>query len=1210
MKRSVPLTSAQRMALDDQRNIAVTASAGSGKTATLVERYIELLRLHPEIGVRQVLAITFTQKAAAEMRERLARRLAEALGQDLTDSERQRLRQIYEDLPAARISTIHAFCTSVLREYPIEADVDPAFAVLEEVDAATLRRQAVRQTLETLAQTDDGDPDKEALRRTLGEWPRRYLDGILDGLLRKKRLARHWCRRYADQAPAAILADWRTVQREACQPACRALLDDPRFLAMLAELATLKPLTAESDSANKRLAPISAPMRELGANPTLDNAMATVPQLAKALLTAKGEALSARSLGKRSNWDQATLARLRELVPALGHCLAPHAEILGLEINETDARAAEVLSALARVFLAVDARYTRSKGEGGRLELDDLLERCHQLIATDADVRQRLARHYRFALVDEFQDTDPLQWEIIRPLVSQDGEIAADKLFIVGDPKQSIYSFREADVTVFARVRAAISRANAAHARNALPFTDDDHQTLESTADERLGALVMGENFRTLAQPVAFVNALFAQFMHPVPGEPFQVGYDPLVGRRPADISAGSVELLLLPPEEDRDELEAVQREAELIASRLDRLLAGDDLQIAETAGSRPPRPGDIALLLRRRRNLFAYEYALRAHGIPFQVVGGRGFYQRQEIYDLANVLRTLHNPRDAVALLGALRSPYFGLSDNALYALTAPHGDPLWNSLHDPQRRQRLADADREAATDALALLARWEGLRDRVPLIELLHAILEDTGAWGFLSYGERGGQNAANIHKLLDLAREQNGALSDFVSRLDLLTTAEDKEGEAALDTDADAVHILTVHAAKGLEYPIVAVPDLAAEFNLRNSDPATIDAEHGIGLRVLDPQQAYRPAPSFIRRLASHNERRRRLAEEKRLFYVACTRARDHLLLCGTLNDEHFSDHDLDAAKNCLFWVCRGLGLSEADLERGNKTVAGLEHPLRIYTDPDEFPTPTHRTHDANPAFATLLTDPSIAPTQPDNPLDRLTPLDDPHYRPEFAVGELALFATDPEAHHRQYVLGLPPWELHQVDGPRRRALLFGEIAHAGLEAMSRWPDADPAVLTEDLLASTVLPVAAWRDPFSRELAALLRRCRQSAVAGPWLADGEARTEEPFSLVLDHGLVNGIVDYMGRGEDGLWQLVDYKTGHNSAPDEAVDRYRLQLEIYTLCLEALYPGQDEYRAILYLTDRDDIHLLRFAPAELATVHEKINDLVAQLVLATPRP
>ena len=217
MKRAVPLTPVQRMALDSQRNIAVTASAGAGKTATLVERYIELLRQHPEIGVRQVLAITFTQKAAAEMRERIARRLSDALDQELPEPERQRLRQIREDLPAARISTIHAFCATLLREYPIEADVDPAFAVLEGVDAAQLRQQAVRQTLESLARARDSDPDKEALRRTLAEWPRRYLEQVLEYLLEKKHLARSWCRRYAEQSPDQILSDWR---RDAASGQC------------------------------------------------------------------------------------------------------------------------------------------------------------------------------------------------------------------------------------------------------------------------------------------------------------------------------------------------------------------------------------------------------------------------------------------------------------------------------------------------------------------------------------------------------------------------------------------------------------------------------------------------------------------------------------------------------------------------------------------------------------------------------------------------------------------------------------------------------------------------------------------------------------------------------------------------------------------------------------------------------------------------------
>ena len=613
----------------------------------------------------------------------------------------------------------------------------------------------------------------------------------------------------------------------------------------------------------------------------------------------------------------------------------------------------------------------------------------------------------------------------------------------------------------------------------------------------------------------------------------------------------------------------------------------------------RRPEPKDIALLLRRRRNLFAYEDALRACGIPFQVAGGRGFYQRQEIYDLANILRVLCNPGDSIALMGALRSPYFGLSDNALYALTAPSGGRLAEHLHDADWRQRLAPADREAAADAVARLQSWRGLRDCVPLVELLHAVLEDTGAWGFLCYGERGEQAIANVEKLLDLARDFRGPLADFVVRLDLLTAEEEQEGEALLE--ADALHILTVHAAKGLEFPIVVVPDLAARFNLGSSDPVLLDAEKGIGLSTRDPEQDYKTVQSYIRTLINRNARRRQYAEEKRLLYVACTRARDHLLLGGALTDKHLSA-DLSTAVDCLGWICGSLGLTEADLVRGAKEVAGVPAPLPIYTDPSAFPAPA-TTAVTEPAFRAL----DAAPVQVPAPeLDLLSPLDDLQDRPEFAASELVLFAADRAAHHRQYALGLPAWPLGQVDAPRRRGMLFGQLAHAGLEALCNRPDADPADLATDLVAAAALPVESYRTSFERELAALLRRCRQSPLAARWIAQAEAHTEVRFTLSLAHGLVHGVVDYMGRGADGLWELVDYKTGHRTNRAESVQRYQLQLELYALCLQGLYPGQDEYRATLYFVDTDEEHLVRFAPAELAAVRTRLDDLVAQIIAA----
>ena len=219
-----------------------------------------------------------------------------------------------------------------------------------------------------------------------------------------------------------------------------------------------------------------------------------------------------------------------------------------------------------------------------------------------------------------------------------------------------------------------------------------------------------------------------------------------------------------------------------------------------------------------------------------------------------------------------------------------------------------------------------------------------------------------------------------------RLDLLTNEEEQEGEALLD--ADALHILTVHAAKGLEFPIVVVPDLAARFNFQNSAPALIDKKKGIGLRVLDPEQDYKRTSSFVRTLINRNSSRRQRAEEKRLLYVACTRARDHLLLGGALTDKH-----LPPTSTRLRTVSVGFVELSTDRSRPRprqQSVAGVPSPLPIHTDPNAFPVPETTTHQAEPAFHAL----DAAPTQPAEPtLDLLSPLDDPQDRPEFAASEL-------------------------------------------------------------------------------------------------------------------------------------------------------------------------------------------------------------------------
>ena len=1207
MKRPFPLTPAQLKALDTRRNIAVTASAGAGKTATLVERYIQLLLDHPDIGVHQILAITFTQKAAAEMRERVATRLAQAIPGEEDPERGNRLAAVHQDLLGARISTIHAFCAALLREYPVEAGIDPNFAVLEEVDATLLRRRAVVGTLEKLALRPDEDPTKQALRRLLQEWDRRYVEQALDTLMGRKGLALHWAQRYLPQSPESIFTAWRDRAQQQARPACQSLLDDGETMALLAVLAGLAPQkNADKDTAAKRLGLVAIPLQKLLEKPDLEQALESFPALARGLTTATGQPYKA-SLGNKGNWAADDLARCRETLTAVGARLAVYFDQLTSTPMRRDERAAELVHALSQVFTQVHASYAALKGHGTQLDFDDLQERCLHLMQGDGgQVAQRLAAHYRFAMVDEFQDTDSLQWSLIRPLVSQGDSLAPDKLFIVGDPKQSIYGFRGADVGVFARVKEGLVQANRDCGHAAVDFFDAAGAPLASAPAERVGDLSMAENFRTLPGPVHWVNFLFPQFMQAAADESFQVAYEPLVCRRTPAPTPGSVELLLVPPDEEAEDGDQVQREAELIARRLRRLLDEDDLSVCEGDQLRSPRPGDMAILLRRRRFLPLYEQALRRLRIPFQVVGGLGFYQRQEIYDLANILRTLVNPHDDMALLGALRSPYLGLSDDGLYVVSQKTGPTLRAKLEGAPVDD-LPAVDRGAAIQARDLLARWGRLVDRVPLSELIHAVLEDTGAWGFLGWGERGPQTRANVDKFLDRARAfQAGgptALLDFVAHLDVLIEEEEKEGEAPLDPGASAaVQVLTVHASKGLEFPIVCVPDLDAAFNLHATQAVLIDPDYGLGLSVLDPDDDFRRRPSFVRGLIDQRYQRQVVAEEKRLFYVAATRARDHLLLAGRLQESHLNGSGtLENARDRLSWVCLGMGLGPQHLAQGRVDFAEADETwwVAIHSDPEKIPAGRAPPAPARRAYQELWPDGlpqegGIAPA----------PLPEPPPPTRFAATQLALYAESPQEYHRQYVLGLPAGGFAAAEEGRRAALRFGELAHAALAGLAHQAPTNWPRQLDNLLLQAALSDPQEEGRARSELLDLLQRFAASPLACRLARDPAVRPERPFTLALGPGRVEGVIDRLARDDQG-WYLVDFKTGRVEDQDKKTQaqRHRLQLGLYALALQGLYPQQGTYRAEIYFTRLDDTYTWEFTADELAEIESEAGELMGQI-------
>ncbi|MBM3290403.1 MAG: hypothetical protein FJY92_09650, partial [Candidatus Hydrogenedentes bacterium] len=501
-------------------------------------------------------------------------------------------------------------------------------------------------------------------------------------------------------------------------------------------------------------------------------------------------------------------------------------------------------------------------------------------------VRARTARGLRHVLIDEFQDTDGVQYEIARLLAdAPDGP----DLFIVGDAKQSIYYFRGAEVDVFDRAR-----------------------------NDAGAPLPMRGNFRTAPPVLRFVNSFFAESdLLAAVQAPFQ----PLEVKRAAAV-ASRIEFLVPQSREGKTKLEEYREdEARMIAAGL-AVVRDESLAVVDqtTGQPRPARYGDIAILLRSLSNVHLYERALREAGIPYSVVQGKGFYERQEVSDLRNLLAVLADPCDEMALTAFLRGPIVAMSDDALVSLAGGIGGPRGvlagfvsdTGIADAEQQRRLARARKLVA----ALSEHVER-----PLDELLHRVFDETGIEGIVLRQFMGLQRVGNLRKTTLLARTFSGArapgLRAFVRYLDDMAVREVREGEAAANMDdRHNVTIMTVHKAKGLEFPIVYVADIARKHKTSGGSAVIVHKELGFAAKTVG-NDGELVAPAMYESIAAARNDEE-LAEEARVLYVALTRARDHLFVCGA--PLCGTDTPWMTAFNEQYGVCAA---------RNGDTIAGVE-----------------------------------------------------------------------------------------------------------------------------------------------------------------------------------------------------------------------------------------------------------------------------------------
>lgn len=856
MTRFADAAARKRIEEDLDVSMCVEAGAGTGKTTMLVRRIVALLR-RGRAMIDDLAVITFTEKAAAELSARLRFELEVAASEAADEGERARLEAALLGLHRARVQTIHAFAGDLLRERPVEAGIDPRYTVMEDLGASLDFDSAYRRWLDDLLASSRGEVEV-ATRRGLE--------------LRHLRQMAEIVHQHRHVLPLATVApgvpdlagyrEWAaTAGRELdeCGPTCTNEEDGAfRLLPSVRDyLAFVE--QADDDAELERLVLFESP------NPALNR-------------------------GARGNWSPgANCDRVKDIYGEIRNGRTP---VL---------RAALRTEALSNMLSHVErfvVDYAEQRREEGTADFQDLLIRSRDLLRDNSVVREHFRRRSTHVLVDEFQDTDPIQAELITWISAPPGadgdwrEIVPEpgSLFVVGDPKQSVYRFRGADIAAYDAVKRG---PLAGHL-------------------ERLE-----QNFRSTGSVLSWINELFDRVFVEEPG--VQPANTHLIARDTTidaelDRSAVVVVHSLGDPETIRSSTEAMrEEESSLLARTIWRAVEVEPWPVRDRRADdavRPARWRDVAILIPSRTRVELLEAALQRYGVPYRLEGGRGFYARQEVRDLISLLEAIDDPADSIAIVAALRSLAFGCSDDDLL---------LWRVANDRFDYRWIGEDGPASVCESLEVMADLHRAQRSLSLGELVRLAVERSGLVEAALTVPGGDQAAANILKVVDVAQEfagaGGGALRGFTNWLVRNRDEEEREVDAPVAEERDdIVRVMTIHAAKGLEFPIVCLANV--EWEGQKQVPPIPDAvDHRIHFTVGNDYARF-STPDW--ETEKQSEREALEAERDRLLYVAVTRTRDHLVLpvCG----------EVQAAKGFMAEMSQSVG--ELDVERWGQDVGRI------------------------------------------------------------------------------------------------------------------------------------------------------------------------------------------------------------------------------------------------------------------------------------------
>ena len=1091
-----PDQAARAFAVDPHHDVVLEASAGTGKTRVLVDRYVRLIA--EGVDPSNILAITFTRKAAAEMRDRVLvelRRRAEAGA--MSPAQWKALRDRIADV---QISTIDAFCFGLLREFPLEAGVAPGFEIADETDIARFSGEAMELALRASRRLIEDD---EALRLLFARVKLPVLSRAVGELLDRRHVA----------LPAVAGYVRRQAPRANAGAAARAFVD--RVRALLDRSPHREALLDRGPMGAPEFRWLHADLVALAHWP--DDEVARTQQLRRRLeryfLTKSGEprkkapttfAVSAfASRDAKREHDEA----IRGLAPDIGSAL----ERLESDINALLAR-----GLLRLLSIAVD-KYEQLLDEHTLLDFAGMLDRTVELLEHQEEFarsRLKLQARYHHVLVDEFQDTSRRQWRLIELLVDAwgEGEGAADaptSIFIVGDRKQSIYRFRHAEVTLL----------------------DAAAGKIDALRPGRQVRQAITTSFRAVPELLAFVNAV-SQSMESTAAIDERFTYTardhfPAPGVVEGALRDGRPVLGLIA----EPTMEAC---ALAVAAEADRLIGRELVRVRDGA-PRPARADDIAILFRARHGHQYFEQALEAHGIRTYVYKGLGFFDAPEVQDLQALLRCLAQPDSDLRAAEWLRSRFVRLSDVALMRLAPAFSQALMGERL-PDLSAPLDPADLALLEQARASFGRWLAMADRVPPSQLVDSILSES-AYVYEMRGRRLDQARENVKKVRALARRVESRGYATLGRLaGYFETLRAGDESNAIIEASGCVNLMTVHAAKGLEFPIVFLVNLQMSGRGRTS-----------GFSVIDRGPDGLPDVAFSTNEATGLEDARDEEELRRLCYVAITRARDRLYFASQLDKTGKVRRSARSFAKLLPSALMGLfdmAAAQPGLDRVTWQAPGGSFACDV---------------------CRAVTPPPAPPTEAATPGEAFD------LAPIVAVRPAPMAATafgqgvDAPAPRRRGAAGG-----RKKDAPAHERLI-GTIVHR-LFQQHLDPALDESVIAEvvpGLVRAEELVDVGDERAVAVAAAALYRRLRSRPDVSATLAAGACYYEVPFSYVAPDRpgmVIRGAVDCLvvhGRTAT----ILEFKTGtpreaHKEQAALYADAVRAALPVDQVKIEIIYP------------------------------------------------